>query len=788
MSVSQAIVGPVLRAALTWIGRRRLPHIDGRLALPGPRGEIEILRDRWGVPHIFASDPHDLFFAQGFVHAQDRLWQMELNRRTATGRLSELFGPVALDTDRATRTFGFERIGRQDWAGAADELKEAVAAYSEGVNAFITSPTSRLPVEFTLLGHKPEPWRPEDSAAFSRLMVWQLSHAWYSEIVRSRVIEAVGSAHASELEIYYPEKNPIALPRGIEFNRLQTDGSLLRARGPFLAPAMGSNSWTVSGARSTTGKPFLCNDMHLTMMLPSIWYLVHLIGGGWNVTGVSLPGVPFVLVGHNDRIAWGSTLAFTDAEDLFLEDFDPAQPTRYRSPEGWLEASAVREPIRIKGRAEPHVETVLVTRHGPILSDVVGEPSRRLAVCSMALRPGRTMEGYLLLNRARDWDDFVRAMQKMVAPQLNMAYADVDGNTGYWMTGTVPVRGTGLGMVPSPGWTGEYDWTGEVPFEEMPHALNPEDGVLITTNQRIVGEDYPHYLGSSWMNGYRARRIADVLASSPTLGPDDFRALHMDFTSIPGREFVALLKGIDGASPDAALALQLLRDWDGRLDPASVGGAVYEVTRYRLVRNLLEPALGDDLALGLMGRGFHPLLMPAHEFYGHDTVAMLRMLADPESWWVTQAGGRESLIRRSLEETVAWFRSHAGPDPAGWQWGKIHRAIFPHAMGIQRPLDRVFNLGPFPIGGDTDTPCQTAILPDDPYDNKAWAPTFRQIVSLGDLSQSVVIVPPGQSGQLGSPHYGDLAGPWLRGEYIPMLWTKGEIEREIEGRLVLIAS
>jgi penicillin amidase len=526
--------------------------------------------------------------------------------------------------------------------------------------------------------------------------------------------------------------------------------------------------------------------MHLTMMLPSIWYLVHLSGGGLNVTGASLPGVPFVLVGHNDRIAWGSTLAFTDAEDLFVEEFDPAQPTRYRCPEGWREASAVRELIRVKGRAEPHVETVLLTGHGPVVSDVVGEPARRLAVCSMALRPSRTMEGYLLLNRARNWDDFVAAMRKIVAPQLNMAYADVDSNTGYWVTGAVPVRKAGLGMVPSPGWTGEYDWIGEVPFEEMPHALNAHDGILITTNQRIVGDDYPHYLGNSWMNGYRARRIAEVLGSAPTLGPDDFRALQVDFMCLPGRELVALLEGITPASPDAALALRLLRAWDGRLDPDSVGGSVYEVARYRLVRNLLEPGLGEDLALGLMGRGFHPLLMPAHEFYGHDTVAMLRILADSRSWWLAQAGGREELIVRSLEEAVAWLRAHSGADPTGWQWGKIHRAIFPHAMGIQKPLDRVFNLGPFPIGGDTDTPCQTAILPDDPYDNKAWAPTFRQIVDLGNLSQSLVMVPPGQSGQLGSPHYGDLAGLWLRGEYIPMLWDRGEIERELEGRLVLV--
>ena len=785
MSAGQALLGAVLRAGLTWMGRGRLPRTNGTIHLPGPRSTVEILRDRWGVPHIYADDLHDLFFAQGFVHAQDRLWQMELNRRTATGRLSEIFGPVALDTDRATRTFGFDRLGRADWADAGQEVRSAVLAYAEGVNAFLASPTSRMPIEFTLLGHKPEPWQPEDSVAFSRVMIWQLSHAWYSEILRARVIDAVGSEHAADLEIHYPAGNPVALPHGIEFNRLRADGGRIAEGGPFLTRAMGSNAWTVAGSRSTTGKPFLCNDMHLTLMLPAIWYLVHMKCGPLEVSGASLPGFPFVLVGHNARIAWGTTLAFTDAEDVFIEEFSKDEPSHYRFRGEWRRAEVVPEAIRVKGRPEPHVENVLLTHHGPVISDVVGEPSRRLAVCSMALRPASIMEGYRRLDLANGWDDFVEAMRYIEAPQLNMAYADVEGNTGYWMTGKVPVRESGEGSVPAPGWTGEQEWVGEVPFEEMPHALNPADGILVTTNHRIVGDDYPHFLGQVWMNGFRARRILEILSSPRPLGPDDFHKLHVDFSCIPGVELAGLLSGTASDDPTVRMALGLLETWDGVLSPDSVGGTVYEVVRYHLVRNLLEPGLGPDLTLNLMGRGFHPLLMPANEFYGHDTVALLRLLKEPASWWVHQAGGLQALIEGSLRQSVDWLRAHLGADPRAWQWGKIHRAIFPHAMGIQKPLDRVFNLGPIPIGGDTDTPCQTAIVPDDPYDNKAWAPTFRQIVDLEDLSRSEVIVPPGQSGQIGSRHYGDLAGPWARGEYIPMLWTREEIEREAEGRLVL---
>jgi penicillin amidase len=787
MPMLHDILGPILRTGLTWLSRRRLPQTDGSLTVPGLTAPVEVVRDRWGVPHIYAASAHDLFFAQGFVHAQDRLWQMELNRRTATGRLSELFGEVALDTDRAARTFGFGRLGQADWDCVDEELRAVVLAYTEGVNAFLQSPAGQrsLPVEFTLLGHRPEPWRPEESLAFSRVMLWQLSHAWYGEIVRARVIEAVGEEHAAELEIEYPEQSPTTLPAGIEFHRLEPDGTLRGARGPFLQRGLGSNAWAISGPKTETGQPILCNDMHLPLMLPALWYGVHLVAASFQVTGVSLPGVPLVMVGHNAHIAWGMTLAFTDCEDLFVERLDAQNPHRYEFRGEWLEAEVIPEPITVKGRGEPHVEEVVVTHHGPIISDVVGFPDQRLAVNSMALRPCPAVRGWFLLNQASGWDEFVEAMRCIEAPQLNVAYADVQGNIGHWVTGKVPVRAKGEGMVPAPGWTGEYEWVGEVPFEEMPHALNPAQGYVVTCNQRLVPEDYPHFLGWVWMNGYRARRIVEVLESRGKVSVEDCRALHLDFTCIPGREFVQRLEGLAVEEPELQTALERLRAWDGRLTPESVGGAIYEVVRYTLVRNLLEPGLGEDLTFRLMGQGFHPLLLAASEFYGHDTVAMLRMLDNPDSWWVAQAGGREVVLGRSLREAVAWLRQELGPDVGGWQWGRIHRAAFPHAMGLQKPLDRVFNRGPLPIGGDTDTPCQTAVLPNEPYDNNGWAPSFRQIVDMGDLPRSAFIVPPGQSGHLGSAHYDDLAAAWLEGDYLPMLWTREQVEHEAKSRLTL---
>jgi penicillin amidase len=751
------------------------------------RAPVEIIRDRWGIPHIYAGNTQDLFFAQGFVHAQDRLWQMEINRRLGLGRLGELFGELALDTDRAVRTFGFNRLGRADWINASGEVRETLIAYTSGINAFLDNPRVKLPIEFTLLGHHPEPWQPEHGLAFARVMLWQLSRAWYGEIIRAQIAEAVGAERAAELEIHYPEKNPFTLPEGIEFNRIDPDGSLRNAGGPFLHQGKGSNAWTLSGCKTRTGHPMLCNDMHLTLLLPSIWYEAHLVAGDFNVTGVTLPGVPLVMVGHNARIAWGMTVAFTDCEDLFVEKVDPENPVRCEFRGAWQTAETVAESIQIKGRSTPHVERVHITQHGPIISDIAGYPDQRVAVQSMALQPSSSFEGWLLLNRAGRWDEFVEAVRLIDATQLNVTYADIDGNIGYWLTGRVPIRAKGDGTVPVPGWTGEYEWVGEIPFDHMPHSLNPDRGYIVSCNNRIVPDEFPYFLGKAWMNGYRARRVVDGIERAERLSLDDCRVLQTDVMCLPGREFVARLEGLTSSDPDVQLALDRLSAWDGTLTPETVGGTLYEVTRYTLAWNLIEPALGEALTRRVMGQGFHPILLPAHELYGHDTVALLRLIDTPKSWWVEQAGGRESVLTKSLKKAVQWLRQELGPDPEGWQWGKIHRVTFEHAMGLKKPLDRVFNRGPVPIGGDTDTPCQTAMLPQSPYDCKAWAPSFRQIVDLGDLSRSVAIFPPGQSGHLASHHYDDLIEPWLRGEYHPMLWTRNEVEQEAAGKLILKA-
>jgi penicillin amidase len=778
------VLSLLLRTGFTWLSRRRLPHCNGTLKVPALEAPVDIIRDRWGVPHIYASNMPDVLFAQGFVHAQDRLWQMELNRRLACGRLSELFGEVALNTDRTVRTLGFERLARSEWTNTSTETRDVLMAYAAGINAFLQHPSTRLPIEFKLLRHSPELWQPADILSFSYLMSWQLSPGWYSELVSAMLLEAVGEEHAAELAVRYPPAHPTTLPDGIEFNRLTTHPSLADPHDPFLRRGQGSNAWVLSGAKTPTGKPLLCNDPHLRLTLPGIWYENHLVAGPFNVTGASVPGAPLVTIGHNAHIAWGVTVAFTDGADVFIEQFDPEQPQRYKFRNQWLEAEVIAESIQVKGRVEPHIEPVVITQHGPLISDVLGYPDQRLALNATALRPSPSVTGWLRLNQARNWSEFVQAVEYIEAPPLNIVYADVDGNIGYWVTGKVPIRAHGDGRLPVTGWSGDSEWTGEVPFADMPHALNPQQGYVVSCNHRIVPDTYPHALGDIWANGYRARRVTEVLAGKEIVTVDDCRGLQLDVTCIPGLELRSCLHGLTTRDPDVQTALNLLHAWDGQLTASSVGGTLYEVTRFILVRNLLEPALGHDLTTHVMGQAFPPLLA-GHEFYGHDTVTVLRLLHQPASWWVKQAGGRQAVLIRSLKQAVAWIRQELGSDVHNWQWGNLHRATFIHAMGVKKPLGRVFNRGPWPIGGDTDTPLQTATLPGAPYACNFSAPSYRQIVDLGDWSRSLAIMAPGQSGHLGSQHYDDLIAPWLTGTYHPMLWTRAQVEREAEATLFL---
>jgi penicillin G amidase len=809
MTTLHTILGRLTRPALAAISRQRLPQVDGRMYLPGLHGPVTIRRDEWGIPHIRASHRHDLFFAQGVVHAQDRLWQMELNRRAATGRLSELLGEATLETDRLTRTLGFNRLAHSSWEKMGGQVAADLEAYVAGVNAYLAG-NPRLPVELMLLNHRPEPWRVKDSIAFGRLQGWALSHGWAGELMRAQLAEAVGAPLAAELEPQYAGRNPVTLPNGIQFNELTLDKMTEAAAGPFLGKGTldgggrGSNGWVIAGRHSATGHAILCNDMHLPLTSPSLWYYLHMHlegEGGYHVAGVSQPGMPYILVGHNDHIAWGATLTFIDVEDLFVEKLHPEDPTRYQFREEWQQAQIYDERIKVKGQPD-HVERVVVTHHGPIVSNVLAGSSEALAMSSMALRPYETFDGFAMLNEARNWQEFAAAVQRIETPALNLVYADTQDNIGYYVSGKVPIRTAGQGLTPAPGWTGDHEWIGEIPFNEMPHALNPAEGYLITSNNRIVNDDYSHFLGFTWMNGYRARRLDDLirnqLQENGRVSLEDCQRFQMDVYSLPGRELVERLTELETADGDANLCLRLLREWDGWLTPESVGGAVYQVLLARLAPRILGNRLTAEQQMNFLGLGPHYLLYPANELYGHWSVTLMRLLDDGNSGWFAAEDGRaaensratensrEAILIHCLVETAVELRGLLGDDPAQWQWGRLHQVRFSHAMSVQPPLDLIFNQGPFPIGGDTDTVNQTATLPNRLYENNAFSVSYRQVVDMGNLGNARAMYAPGQSGHLGSEQYGNMIQPWLNGGYFPMTWGEGAVSKAAEHTLTLV--
>ncbi len=754
--------------------RRSLPQLDGTLNMEELAEPVKIYRDQWGVPHIYGGNLNDTAFAQGYTHAQDRLWQMEINRRVSRGQLSEVIGKDTLATDRASRILGFERLAAADLEAMPEELKLALEHYTKGVNAFLEANMQKLPPEFGLLKIVPRPWEPVDSLAFARLLAWQMNYAWYGELVRGKIIEKVGEEMAKELEPHYAELNPIGLLQGQESNLLLEDGLLEAFKGPLLQAKGGSNGWAISAARSRNGRPILCNDPHLPLLQPAIWYQNHLQCPEMHVTGVSLPGVPLVMIGHNDNIGWGMTLAFTDNQDIFIEKFTDASMLHYEFRNEVREATIVAETIKVKGQ-DDHTEKVVITHHGPVISGVVPTGDFKLSLASKALGPSTMMEGWYQLNRATGWNDFVGAIKKITAPSLNVPYADNQGNIGYYVSGEVPIRKNGDGSRPSPGWTGEFEWKGNVPFEKMPYAFNPAKGYVVTCNHKIIGDNYPYHLGNAWMNGYRANRFEKLIAQREKCSFEDMIAWQTDVFCTPGPLFAAHMKGLRLDDLRLESMKQMLLNWDGMLTTDSVAGSLYETTKFYLFNRLMAAKLGDEIMLELRGATFNPNLLPQGEFYGHDTSTLLRMLDNADSLWLKEAGGKEKVLGLALRDAFEYLSERLGPEMSTWQWGRLHKAEFHHTLAQKTPLNKIFNQQEFSLPGNTDTLFQTAPMAHDPRGHNVVAPSFRQVLDPMRWEDSICVMPPGQSGNMMSPYYDNQLSMWLDGKYHPMLWKEDQV-------------
>jgi penicillin amidase len=600
--------------------RQPFPQTRGTLRLPGLQAPVTVIRDRWGVPHIYASNLHDLFMAQGFVHAQDRFWQMEFWRHIGTGRLSEMLGKTTLNQDRFIRTLGWNRAARQDLERLGPEERAILEAYTAGVNAYLEQHRDRLPLEFTLFrlfGRRweIEPWQPLHTVAWAKVMAWDLGGNWDDELLNARIVDRIGAERLKEIVLPYPADRPVIVPTPVaevpeETLRALLDiGRSLQRMTLGDAPDIGSNNWVVAGSRTVTGKPLLANDPHLSIQMPSIWYEVALHCEPvtpecpLRVAGASFPGVPGIVIGHNDRIAWGVTNVGPDVQDLYLERANPQNPLEVEFQGKWEPVRVITEEIRIAGQPEPLLLPVRITRHGPVINDVVEALTRTQTLYAFrwtALEPSSIVQALLRLNRARNWEEFRAALADWDVPGQNFVYADVDGHIGYQATGRIPIRAKGNGLLPVPGWTGEYEWTGYVPYEEMPRRLDPPEGFIVTANNAVVDPAYPYFLAAVWDYGDRAQRITDLLRAKDRLSIEDMAAIQNDTFSLAAQAITPYILQVSFTDPLARQAQDLLRAWDFRATPESPAPTIFEAFLQHLLHEAWVDELGEEIVQELL--------------------------------------------------------------------------------------------------------------------------------------------------------------------------------------------
>jgi len=760
-----------------------LPQLDGELRIQGLDAPIEILRDRYGIPHIFAKSAADANFGLGYVHAQDRLWQMEMNRRIAAGRLAEVLGRGALEADRFLRTLGVRRAAAANLGGFDAETRKLLEAYAAGVNAYLAR-RPVLPLEFWLTGARPEPWTPLDSIAWTKMMAWDLCRNWKNELLRMQLAKTLPLARIQQFVAPYPGEQP---PEIADLKALY--GSLAReavqlARFAPDSAGHGSNDWVVSGARSASGKPLLANDPHLALTAPSVWYFAQLTAPGLNAIGATLPGVPGIVLGRNDRIAWGFTNTESDVEDLYIEKLDGAGG--YLAPDGPRRFETLEETLKVKG-GDTETLQVRISRHGPVISDALKpahDASPRGYVIALdwtALAPDdRTLQGALAIERAHDWKSFLAAARDFHAPQQNMVYADVDGNIGFVAAGRVPVRKPDndlKGQAPAPGWLAKYDWSGYIPFEELPRSYNPADGVLVTANQDITPPGYSRYLTSEWRPPYRADRIKELLAAVPRHTVPSFARIQGDVVSLAMHELLPRLVATRPRSEEARAALALLAKWDGTM----AADRPEPLIAWAWWRELTRAVYADEL-----GEAFRPNWAPRAVFLADV------LLGDAGQWCddvrTPAAESCDELLALSLESALADLRQRYGDNPAAWRWGEAHAAILEHRPFDRQPLlARFFDIRVPTPGGTYTVNAGRSNFYDQarPFANR-HAPSLRAIYDLSDPERSLYIYPGGQSGNPLSEHYDAFTRAWARGEYIPMRTARRQLEAEPHHLLRLV--
>lgn len=793
-SLLAVALGLVVVALLSvWTVRRAWPQVEGTLQLAGLQAPVEVIRDSSGVPHIYAENDHDLVFAQGFVHAQDRLWSMDFDRRMASGRLSEILGGMTLRLDRYLRTMGSRRSAERDYEALTQETRDLLQAYCDGVNAFIDTHRGRYPVEYSIFRVSPAPWEPVDILVRAKLMAWLLSENQQFELSRARMIARLGEEPVQALLPPYRDGAPLIVPPGADGYPWLADAPSDELTDPLSeavggpTPNWGSNQWSVAGHLTASGKPLMANDTHLGMAMPSVWYHNGLHGGSFDVVGASLPGVPLVILGTTGRVAWGVTDMLPDVQDFYIERLDdPENPTRYEVDGEWYDLEVITETIAVKG-SDPVVLEVHETRHGPIMNGVIGklrDYPEKVAVRWSEHDPNRVLDAIIALGRAHDWDSFRAALEHWSSPHMNFGYADADGNIGYQSTGRVPIRAEGhQGLVPVPGSTREFDWQGFIPFDELPRSLNPDSGLVYSANNKIVGDEYPYHLAHEWSDPYRAMRIGQLLADREGMTVDDMAVMQMDSLSLHAESLWPILTAVQAEGAMETAAMDLVKDWDLRLDASSAAAAIFQVWYRYLVEESFDDELGEVLG---------PEYLEYYWIHGPVLEALGSRPADPWFDDISTEGTVETLpeiSQRAWGHAMAWLGEHYGGDPSGWSWGAIHPMVMAHRpigqSGIA-PLERIFNGPPVPAPGDRFTlnAAWFSFQEGRPYSAEGGAGQ-RLIVDLADPDNSRFIQNSGQTEHLFHPRRHDLQPLWQAGETRPLHFSREAVEADRQATLIL---
>ncbi len=797
-----AVVSGLMLYLYRGLVQRPTPNSSDRVQVSGLREKVEILLDKHGIPHIYAQSEADLLYAQGYMHARDRLWQMEQNRRIARGTMSEIFGESALEVDRFSRIVGFRRAALAETAQVDAETLASLEAYVAGVNAYIDSNSGRLGAEFNLLRFSPERWKVEDVVAHHKLFSWSLSVNWESELSRLQLLAQLGPIRAAELEPDYPTATPLILEAvgSSESTRLLSTAGLLLNEYEKIkqwvgqpGAGLGSNSWVIAPKFSQNRRAILCNDPHLALQIPGIWYENALHCPQLEVSGASYPGLPGVLIGHNAQIAWGLTNAFVDVQDLYLERVDGDDPTRFEFDGQWEVATLLEETIHIRRQTQPHVERVVVTRHGPLISNLIeGEVGTAfpLALRWVGHLSGNGIRSVLKLNRAQDWETFEAALADWASAPQNVTYADYDGNIGYVLAGTMPVRRQNLGIVPALGWDGAHEWAGMVPAQELPRLFNPPSGRIVTANNKIVGDDYHHFLGIDFVPGWRAARLEGILSEKDRYNLRDMEEMQLDVTSKFAGVLAPLFAQLNSDDPFIKVAIGYLRRWTFQLDPESTAGLILHYALICLVDEVYGKKLGT-LRDPYLGVTRSPIFLMNGYAHRATTKLVELLTAEEESPWYTDIETqrhrtRDEVLYVALAAAVKLIRAELGDNARRWNWGRVHQVRYTHPLGSVRLFKRLFNRGPFPVGGDATTPNQTSHAPHLPLGFVQVTASYRQIYDVGVWDQAKTVTTSGQSGHPMSANYADQITMWLEGAYHAMPWSRAAVQAAARNRIELL--